>query len=230
MIPPSQGDIPCQCLPSHRVKPSEKECVPRITHAATAPGTPPPPCQPQAVIAMYLPRYRTLVLPSCFTFLLSLAAEYLWKPSPRRTQTTRYAPTPTFVHCSDNSLRHFTMKSSASRVMHLQQPLIPLIILGSPSQGILRQPPTSWGPTEADGIATGGPRIPGTRCPTCALAGKEVWVSPGRCCGYCGTPCDSLGYLDRFRQTNYSNTIREMIFGEILRCSVIVDTNTIVFL
>lgn len=57
MIPPSQGDIPCQCLPSHRVKPSEKECVPRITHAATAPGTPPPPCQPQAVIAMYLPRY-----------------------------------------------------------------------------------------------------------------------------------------------------------------------------
>lgn len=38
-----------------------------------------------------------------------------------------------------------------------------------------------------------GPRpgkIPGTRCPTCALAGKEVWVSPGRECGYCGTPCD----------------------------------------
>ncbi|KAG5991482.1 hypothetical protein E4U54_003875 [Claviceps lovelessii] len=65
MIPPSQGDIPCQCLPSHRVKPSEKECVPRITHAATAPGTPPPPCQPQAVIAMYLPRYRTLAREFC---------------------------------------------------------------------------------------------------------------------------------------------------------------------
>lgn len=42
--------------------------------------------------------------------------------------------------------------------MHLQQPLVPLAMLGSPSQGILRQPPTSWGPTEADGIATGGPR------------------------------------------------------------------------
>ena len=31
---------------------------------------------------------------------------------------------------------------------------------------------------------------PGTRCPTCASQGKEVWVIPGRCCGYCGTPCD----------------------------------------
>ncbi|ESU14505.1 hypothetical protein FGSG_13295, partial [Fusarium graminearum PH-1] len=32
-------------------------------------------------------------------------------------------------------------------------------------------------------------KAPGTRCPTCALAGKEVWVIPGRACGYCGTPC-----------------------------------------
>lgn len=32
-------------------------------------------------------------------------------------------------------------------------------------------------------------KVPGTRCPTCAQAGKEVWVIPGRCCGYCGTPC-----------------------------------------
>ncbi|CAG7566267.1 unnamed protein product [Fusarium equiseti] len=32
-------------------------------------------------------------------------------------------------------------------------------------------------------------KVPGTRCPTCALAGKEVWVIPGRACGYCGTPC-----------------------------------------
>ncbi|KAH7260848.1 uncharacterized protein BKA55DRAFT_535862 [Fusarium redolens] len=30
---------------------------------------------------------------------------------------------------------------------------------------------------------------PGVRCPTCALEGKEIWVVPGRCCGYCGTPC-----------------------------------------
>ncbi|KAH7207182.1 hypothetical protein DER44DRAFT_840640 [Fusarium oxysporum] len=30
---------------------------------------------------------------------------------------------------------------------------------------------------------------PGVRCPTCALEGKEIWVIPGRCCGYCGTPC-----------------------------------------
>ncbi|KAI9904251.1 hypothetical protein N3K66_000780 [Trichothecium roseum] len=34
------------------------------------------------------------------------------------------------------------------------------------------------------------PKSPGTRCPTCASQGKEVWVIPGRCCGYCGTPCD----------------------------------------
>ncbi|PKS09408.1 hypothetical protein jhhlp_004023 [Lomentospora prolificans] len=30
--------------------------------------------------------------------------------------------------------------------------------------------------------------IPGLRCPTCAAQGKEVWVIPGRRCGYCGTP------------------------------------------
>ncbi|CAI4211043.1 unnamed protein product [Parascedosporium putredinis] len=30
--------------------------------------------------------------------------------------------------------------------------------------------------------------IPGLRCPTCAAEGKEVWVIPGRRCGYCGTP------------------------------------------
>lgn len=34
-------------------------------------------------------------------------------------------------------------------------------------------------------------KVPGTRCPTCALEGKEVWVIPGRYCGYCGTPCDN---------------------------------------
>ncbi|CEJ93596.1 hypothetical protein VHEMI09174 [[Torrubiella] hemipterigena] len=31
--------------------------------------------------------------------------------------------------------------------------------------------------------------VPGTRCPTCAKEGKEVWVIPGRNCGYCNTPC-----------------------------------------
>ncbi|EHK47404.1 uncharacterized protein TrAtP1_012492 [Trichoderma atroviride] len=41
------------------------------------------------------------------------------------------------------------------------------------------------------GIIMLGPKVPGTRCPTCAQQGKEVWVIPGRCCGYCGTPCDS---------------------------------------
>ncbi|KAI1500666.1 hypothetical protein F5X99DRAFT_385612 [Biscogniauxia marginata] len=28
---------------------------------------------------------------------------------------------------------------------------------------------------------------PGKRCPTCQANGSEVWVLPGRCCGYCGT-------------------------------------------
>ncbi|KAK0387816.1 hypothetical protein NLU13_4061 [Sarocladium strictum] len=32
--------------------------------------------------------------------------------------------------------------------------------------------------------------VPGTKCPTCAARGKEVWVIPGRLCGQCGTPCD----------------------------------------
>jgi hypothetical protein len=32
-------------------------------------------------------------------------------------------------------------------------------------------------------------KMPGVRCPTCAAAGQEVWVIPGRCCGICGTAC-----------------------------------------
>ncbi|KAI2617174.1 hypothetical protein GGR54DRAFT_217202 [Hypoxylon sp. NC1633] len=28
---------------------------------------------------------------------------------------------------------------------------------------------------------------PGKRCPTCEAKGQEVWVLPGRDCGYCGT-------------------------------------------
>ncbi|CRK12759.1 hypothetical protein BN1708_010604 [Verticillium longisporum] len=31
--------------------------------------------------------------------------------------------------------------------------------------------------------------LPGIRCPTCRESGKEVWVLPGKECGYCGTPC-----------------------------------------
>ncbi|VTT55264.1 unnamed protein product [Fusarium fujikuroi] len=34
-----------------------------------------------------------------------------------------------------------------------------------------------------------GTSTPGVRCPTCAIENKEVWVLPGRSCGYCGTPC-----------------------------------------
>ncbi|KAK4198753.1 hypothetical protein QBC40DRAFT_255736 [Triangularia verruculosa] len=30
--------------------------------------------------------------------------------------------------------------------------------------------------------------IPGVLCPTCAANGSEVWVIPGRQCGYCLTP------------------------------------------
>ncbi|ROT37616.1 hypothetical protein SODALDRAFT_201187 [Sodiomyces alkalinus F11] len=31
--------------------------------------------------------------------------------------------------------------------------------------------------------------LPGIKCPTCKQSGKEVWVLPGKECGYCGTPC-----------------------------------------
>ncbi|KAM0249028.1 hypothetical protein ACHAQJ_009235 [Trichoderma viride] len=64
----------------------------------------------------------------------------------------------------------------------IQAPIFPLL----PEESIASQPSNM--PT---GIIMLGPKVPGTRCPTCALAGKEVWVIPGRCCGYCGTPCDS---------------------------------------
>ena len=30
--------------------------------------------------------------------------------------------------------------------------------------------------------------LPGILCPTCASHGQEVWVIPGRACGYCSTP------------------------------------------
>ncbi|KAK0710145.1 hypothetical protein B0T26DRAFT_755255 [Lasiosphaeria miniovina] len=33
--------------------------------------------------------------------------------------------------------------------------------------------------------------LPGVRCPTCAAKGEEVWVIPGRACGYCRTPAPS---------------------------------------
>ncbi|KAK0707302.1 hypothetical protein B0H67DRAFT_647497 [Lasiosphaeris hirsuta] len=35
--------------------------------------------------------------------------------------------------------------------------------------------------------------LPGVRCPTCAANGSEVWVIPGRACGYCRTPAPSEG-------------------------------------
>ncbi|KAF5536954.1 zinc finger transcription factor ace1 [Fusarium napiforme] len=52
--------------------------------------------------------------------------------------------------------------------------------------------------TEADHKAVKGSTA-GMRCATCALEGKEVWVIPGRCCGYCETQCvdeDALGVHD----------------------------------
>ncbi|KAL2114641.1 hypothetical protein VUR80DRAFT_2621 [Thermomyces stellatus] len=43
------------------------------------------------------------------------------------------------------------------------------------------------GTTPLDHVVAMG-SLPGLRCPTCAAQGKEVWVIPGRRCGYCGTP------------------------------------------
>ncbi|KAK0629416.1 hypothetical protein B0T17DRAFT_185433 [Bombardia bombarda] len=42
---------------------------------------------------------------------------------------------------------------------------------------------------ECEGIW--GCPLPGVKCPTCAEEGKEVWVIPGRACGYCSTPAPS---------------------------------------
>ncbi|KAK3988031.1 hypothetical protein QBC44DRAFT_382749 [Cladorrhinum sp. PSN332] len=38
--------------------------------------------------------------------------------------------------------------------------------------------------------------MPGVLCPTCAEQGKEVWVIPGRACGYCRTPAPDEDYPD----------------------------------
>ncbi|EXK85044.1 hypothetical protein FOQG_10983 [Fusarium oxysporum f. sp. raphani 54005] len=43
-------------------------------------------------------------------------------------------------------------------------------------------------PKEVDNKVEKYPR-PGVRCPMCAAEHVVVWVIPGRCCGYCGTPC-----------------------------------------
>ena len=32
--------------------------------------------------------------------------------------------------------------------------------------------------------------LPGVRCSACLYSGQEIWVIPGRSCGFCGTPCD----------------------------------------
>ncbi|KAF5553085.1 zinc finger transcription factor ace1 [Fusarium phyllophilum] len=61
--------------------------------------------------------------------------------------------------------------------------------------------------TEADDKAIKS-STPGVRCPTCALEGKEIWVLPERCCGYCGTPCvgeATLDIHDSFRATNLND-------------------------
>ncbi|KAK5657968.1 hypothetical protein OQA88_2521 [Cercophora sp. LCS_1] len=44
-------------------------------------------------------------------------------------------------------------------------------------------------PSMGEGIRTH--MLPGVRCPTCAANGEEVWVIPGRACGYCRTPAPS---------------------------------------
>ncbi|SCO85908.1 uncharacterized protein FRV6_10035 [Fusarium oxysporum] len=57
---------------------------------------------------------------------------------------------------------------------------------------------------------------PGVRCATCALEGKEIWVVPGRCCGYCGTPCvdeDTLDVHDSFRVTGVNDNNEERLLS-----------------
>ncbi|KAF4124773.1 hypothetical protein GMORB2_5439 [Geosmithia morbida] len=74
------------------------------------------------------------------------------------------------------------------------------MVLSRRSQGSCLVPNSTFGPATVPSlVAPFGdivrtPKSPGTRCPTCALDGKEVWVIPGRCCGYCGTPCDEDGH------------------------------------
>lgn len=40
------------------------------------------------------------------------------------------------------------------------------------------------------GYTAGLQKTAGVRCAACAITGQEVWVIPGRSCGYCGTPAD----------------------------------------
>ncbi|PTB61317.1 hypothetical protein BBK36DRAFT_1088463, partial [Trichoderma citrinoviride] len=57
-------------------------------------------------------------------------------------------------------LSHNTLRS-------IQAPIFPLLP---------EQPVPSYPPVLPAGTIMLGPKVPGTRCPTCALDGKEVWV------------------------------------------------------
>lgn len=56
-------------------------------------------------------------------------------------------------------------------------------------------------------------KLPGTRCPTCAQAGKELWVVPGRCCGYCGTSCVKQNTNKSYLETSHFSKIANSRYG-----------------
>ncbi|KAK3380978.1 hypothetical protein B0H63DRAFT_474699 [Podospora didyma] len=62
-------------------------------------------------------------------------------------------------------------------------------LLGAPLPPPLHPANPSLAPFGGEGIRTA--MLPGVRCPTCAANGEEVWVIPGRNCGYCRTPAPS---------------------------------------
>ncbi|TPX10734.1 uncharacterized protein E0L32_008303 [Thyridium curvatum] len=71
----------------------------------------------------------------------------------------------------------------------MAHPIAPTVIRGSEPPFLSLEPASPHLPITNEDHGVRSRPIPGVRCPTCAANGTEVWVIPGRACGYCGTPC-----------------------------------------
>ncbi|EJT70433.1 hypothetical protein GGTG_11457 [Gaeumannomyces tritici R3-111a-1] len=81
-------------------------------------------------------------------------------------------------------VRHIITLPKLARPMPVPLPMPPMVCTGSVGPSLPSRP--SFSPPSGTQHMPG---LPGVRCPTCASKGNEVWVIPGRACGYCGTPC-----------------------------------------
>ncbi|ATY61185.1 hypothetical protein A9K55_005650 [Cordyceps militaris] len=81
---------------------------------------------------------------------------------------------------------------------------------GWEEQSVPRNAPAMLEATYIDGVLSFGPKIPGTRCPTCALAGKEVWLelSSSNYAAATSAPREGSGWLHLSAYVTDRQTVR----------------------